>query len=64
MGGGVGGGKKAVKRRGENETIYRSPLKNLLFQEKCPADVLVEKWEGELEHDIKKLIEYSAYKLP
>jgi len=24
----------------------------------------LEKWEGELEHDIKKLIEYSAYKLP
>ena len=25
---------------------------------------LVEKWQGELERDIKKLIEYSAYKLP
>ena len=23
-----------------------------------------EKWDGELEHDIKKLIEYNAYKLP
>jgi hypothetical protein len=26
--------------------------------------VLVEKWEGELQQDIKKLIAYSAYKLP
>ncbi len=49
---------------GENETIYLSSLKTLLFQGKCPADVLIEKWEGELQHDIKKLISYSAYKLP
>ncbi len=48
----------------EDETVYLKPLKDLLFQGKCPADLLVEKWEGELEGDIKKLIEYSAYKLP
>jgi glutamate--cysteine ligase len=48
---------------GEDETIYLSSLKTLLFQGKCPADVLIEKWEGELQHDIKKLISYSAYKL-
>ena len=40
------------------------PLKDLLSQGKCPADVLLEKWEGELHHDIKRLIAYSAYKLP
>ena len=49
---------------GEDETIYLSSLKTLLFQGKCPADVLIEKWEGELQQDIKKLISYSAYKLP
>src|SRR5205809_769139 len=55
---------KALNSQGEDETIYLSPLKTLLFQGKCPADVLIEKWEGELKHDIKKLIAYSAYKLP
>ncbi len=54
----------ALNRDGEDETIYLKPLKDLLFQGKCPADILVEKWEGELEGDIKKLIEYSAYRLP
>lgn len=54
----------ALNRNGEDETIYLKPLKDLVFQGKCPADLLVEKWEGELGHDIKKLIEYSAYKLP
>jgi glutamate--cysteine ligase len=54
----------ALNANGEDETIYLKPLQNLLFQGKCPADIIVEKWEGELDHDIKKLIEYSAYKLP
>jgi hypothetical protein len=25
---------------------------------------VLEKWEGELHHDVKKLIDYSAYRLP
>jgi len=54
----------APNELGEDETIYLSSLKTLLFQGKCPADLLVEKWEGELQQDIKKLISYSAYKLP
>ena len=53
-----------VNDLGDDETIYLRPLKDLLSQGKCPADVLLEKWEGELHHDIKRLIAYSAYKLP
>ena len=53
----------ALNKNGEDETIYLKPLKDLLYEGKCPADLLLEKWEGELEHDIKKLIDYSAYKL-
>jgi glutamate--cysteine ligase len=55
---------KVLNGQGEDETIYLNPLKTLLFQGKCPADVLIEKWEGELQQDIKKLIAYTAYKLP
>ncbi|TMA10514.1 MAG: glutamate--cysteine ligase [Deltaproteobacteria bacterium] len=55
---------RVLNGNGDDETIYLKPLRDLLSQGKCPADMLVEKWEGELEHDIKKLIEYSAYKLP
>jgi glutamate--cysteine ligase len=53
-----------VNAVGEDETIYLKPLKDLLAQGKCPADLLLEKWEGELRHDIKGLIAYTAYKLP
>ena len=55
---------RALNANGEDETIYLRPLRNLLSQGKCPADLVLEKWEGELEHDIKKLIDYSAYRLP
>ena len=55
---------RSLNKNGDDETIYLNPLKPLLFQGKCPADILVEKWEGELHQDIKKLISYSAYKLP
>jgi glutamate--cysteine ligase len=55
---------RVLNVQGEDETIYLSPLKALLDQGKCPADILIEKWQGELAHDVKKLIAYSAYKLP
>jgi glutamate--cysteine ligase len=55
---------RVLNSGGEDETIYLLPLKNLLDQGKCPADLLIEKWEGELAYDVKKLIAYSAYKLP
>jgi len=53
-----------VNDLGDDETIYLKPLKELLALGKCPADILLEKWEGELHHDIRRLIAYSAYKLP
>lgn len=55
---------RALNENGDDETIYLRPLRDLLSQGKCPADILVEKWEGELKGDMKKLIEYTAYKLP
>ena len=54
----------SLNKNGDDETIYLKPLKPLLFAGKCPADILLEKWQGELHQDIKKLIAYSAYKLP
>ncbi|HEY1268984.1 MAG TPA: glutamate--cysteine ligase [Candidatus Binatia bacterium] len=54
----------ALNDAGEDETIYLTPLRGLVEQGKCPADLVLEKWEGELRHDVKKLIDYSAYRLP
>jgi len=54
----------ALNDTGDDETIYLKPLRDLVEQGKCPADLILEKWEGELHHDVKKLIDYSAYRLP
>jgi glutamate--cysteine ligase len=54
----------ALNENGDDETIYLRPLRDLVSRAKCPADLVLEKWEGELQHDIKKLIDYSAYRLP
>lgn len=53
-----------LNETGDDETMYLKPLRDLTAQGKCPADLVLEKWEGELHHDIKKLIDYSAYRLP
>ena len=55
---------RALNVQGDDETIYLKPLKSLLDDGKCPADIIIEKWEGELARDVKKLIAYSAYKMP
>ncbi len=54
----------ALNENGDDETLYLTPLRDLVAQGKCPADLVLEKWEGELHHDIKKLVDYSAYRLP
>ena len=54
----------ALNENGDDETMYLKPLRDLVAQGKCPADLVLEKWEGELQRDIKKLIDYSAYRLP
>ena len=55
---------KMFNALGEDETIYLEPLDKLLALGKCPADLLIEKWQGELHQDIRKLIAYSAYQIP
>jgi len=53
-----------VNDLGQDETIYLEPLKTLLAKGKCPADIILEKWQGELHGNIQKLIDFTAYKLP
>lgn len=53
-----------VNDLGNDETMYLEPLKTLLSQGKCPADIIIEKWQGDLNRDVRKLIDFTAYKLP
>ena len=49
---------------GENETVYLERLREELQQGQCPAYGVIEKWIGEWNYDVKRLIEGTAYRLP
>jgi glutamate--cysteine ligase len=48
---------------GQNETIYLERLREEIWKGQCPAYNVVEKWMGEWNYDIKRLIESTAYRL-
>jgi glutamate--cysteine ligase len=50
--------------KGENETIYLERLREELAKGQCPAYCVIEKWMGEWNYDVKRLIEGTAYRLP
>ncbi len=50
--------------RGEDETIYVRDLESLLADGKSPAKILIDRWEGEWQGSLERLIEYSVYRIP
>lgn len=46
----------------KEEAIYLEPLMKLLKEKKTPADMILERWHGEWNKDLTKLIEYSRLK--
>lgn len=48
---------------GQNETIYLERLREEIWRGQCPAYNIVEKWMGEWNYDVKRLIEGTAYRL-
>jgi len=53
-----------LNKSGEDETKFLRPLRDLVEQGQCPADVILSKWQGEFQQDVRRLIDYSCYKLP
>ena len=53
-----------LNRSGEDETIFLKPLRDLVEKGQCPADIILSKWQGEFQQDVRRLIDYSCYKLP
>ena len=46
---------------GENETLYLERLREEIWKGQCPAYNIVEKWMGEWNYDVKRLIEGTSY---
>jgi glutamate--cysteine ligase len=48
---------------GETEAVYLERVRDLVRRGRCPADLLIEKWEGPWARDVRRLIDGSAYRL-
>ncbi len=48
---------------GEDESLYLERLEDLTKTGLCPADIIVDKWMGEWDREISRLIEGSLYRV-
>lgn len=48
---------------GDDESIYLERLEDLVKRGRCPADAVIEKWVGEWDRDISRLIAGSSYRI-
>jgi glutamate--cysteine ligase len=48
---------------GADESIYLERLEHLVKRGRCPADAIIEKWIGEWDRDISRLIAGSSYRI-
>ncbi len=48
---------------GDDESIYLERLEHQVKRGRCPADTIIEKWIGEWDRDISRLIAGSSYRI-
>jgi glutamate--cysteine ligase len=54
---------RQLDERGEDESIHLERLEELVGRGLCPADLVIEKWLGEWDREVHRLIEARAYRL-
>jgi glutamate--cysteine ligase len=50
--------------RGENETIYLERARDYARRGKCPAELVLERWNSGWPRDATNLVRLTAYRLP
>lgn len=50
-------------RNGEDESIYLERLEHLVRRGRCPADAIIERWIGEWQGDVLRLVAGSSYRI-
>jgi len=48
----------------ENEAVYLERLRELAHRGRCPAELLIEKWDGRWDRQVSRLVDGTAYRLP
>jgi glutamate--cysteine ligase len=54
---------RVLNGQGDDESLYLERLEDLVKRARCPADGIVEKWGGEWNQQIARLIEGSSYRI-
>jgi glutamate--cysteine ligase len=49
---------------GDTEACYLERLRDQVRRGRCPADAIVERWNGPWQQDVRRLVEGTAYRLP
>jgi glutamate--cysteine ligase len=52
-----------LNARGEHEGVYLERIRDLVRRGRCPADLVIEKWNGAWDRDVGRLVEGSAYRI-
>ena len=47
---------------GQSEAVYLERLRDLVRHGRCPAELLIEKWEGEWDRQVARLVDGTAYR--
>ncbi len=47
----------------ETEAMYLERLRDLVRRGRCPADIIIEKWDGPWDREVKRLVDGTAYRL-
>jgi glutamate--cysteine ligase len=47
----------------ETESVYLERLRDLVRRGRCPAAVIIEKWNGPWDRELKRLVEGTAYRI-
>ena len=53
---------RVLNAQGEDESVYLERLEELVKRGRCPADTVIDKWIGDWNSDIARLIESSSYR--
>lgn len=53
-----------VNADGDSEAVYLERVRDLVRRGQCPAERLIDKWNGAWDHDVVRLTDGTAYRMP
>jgi len=54
---------RTLNAQGEDESLYLERLEDMVKRGICPADTIIDKWVGDWDREVPRLIEGSSYRI-